>query len=430
MKARYVVLAFLVMLSVITYMDRICISVLAGPMQKDLGISEEGWGWIIGAFLLGYGLFEIPSGALGDWLGQRKVIARIVVWWSAFTALTGIATNFYVLYATRFLFGAGEAGAYPNASGVIGRWFPAAERARAQGIVWGASRVGGALTPLAIAPLLGTFPWQTPFFVFGALGLVWAAAWLAWFRDDPNEHPAVTPQELAEIGPPRVESHHAIPWAALFRGRQLWLIMAMYWFYVFGAIFFMFALTKYFTDGRQFTKYEAALSVSLAFGAGAVGNAIGGVLSDRLSKRFGLWIGRCAVGATCLTLTGLLQIATAFAPGKFWPAALLIIAFGVMDGMLPAAWAVCLDVGRRHAGAVSGAMNTAGQAAGFVCMSLYGYMIVNLGFELPLLLFAVNMFVGAIFFIWIDPTRPLIAEATTPPAESPVAFVQNVEQSA
>jgi MFS family permease len=198
----------------------------------------------------------------------------------------------------------------------------------------------------------------------------------------------------------------------------------MYWFYVFGAIFFMFALTKYFTDGRQFTKYEAALSVSLAFAAGAIGNAVGGFASDRLSKRYGLWIGRCLVGATCLTLTGLLQIATAFAPGKIAPAALLILAFGVMDGMLPAAWAVCLDVGRRYSGAVSGAMNTAGQAAGCICMSLYGYMIVHLGFERPLLLFAVNMFIGAIFFTLIDPTRPLHVEPPLPESEEQPVYLE------
>src|SRR5687768_9999237 len=139
MRTRYSVLGMLVLLSIITYMDRICIGVLAKPMKESLGISEAGWGWVISAFLLAYGLFEIPTGALGDSIGQRKVLTRIVVWWSAFTMLTGIARNYYVLVATRFLFGAGEAGAYPNASGVISRWFPVGERARAQGLVWGAS---------------------------------------------------------------------------------------------------------------------------------------------------------------------------------------------------------------------------------------------------------------------------------------------------
>jgi MFS family permease len=199
MKVRYVVLLMLVLLSVITYLDRICIGVAGADIQKDLGISEQAWGWVLGAFLLSYGIFEIPSGALGDRIGQRKVLTRIVLWWSAFTALTPLARNYYALVATRFLFGAGEAGAYPNASGCICRWFPLAERARAQGLVWGASRLGGALTPLVVVPLKNSLGWQACFWLFGTLGLVWAAVWVSWFRDDPAKHAAVTKAELVEI---------------------------------------------------------------------------------------------------------------------------------------------------------------------------------------------------------------------------------------
>jgi ACS family glucarate transporter-like MFS transporter len=420
MKTRYLVLLMLILLSIITYMDRICIGVLAGPMQKDLGISDAGWGWVISAFLIAYGLFEVPTGALGDLFGQRKMLTRIVLWWSAFTVLTGVATNYYVLVATRFLFGAGEAGAYPNASGCISRWFPAGERGRAQGLVWGASRVGGALTPLVITPLLKVFPWQAPFLIFGALGLVWSVVWYVWFRDDPAQHPGVTPLELAEIGAAKPhDSHRGVPWSELFRSPRLWLIIGMYWFYVFGAIFFMFALTKYFTKARGLGNYEAAIGVSLAFAMGALGNAVGGWATDRLSKRFGLWVGRSLVGATSMTVTGLLLLATAFTPGKLPAVVLLALCFGVMDGMLPAAWSICLDVGKQYSGAVSGAMNTAGQAAGALCMVLYGYFIQWTGnYEFPLVVFALNMFVSAIFFVWIDPTRPLIRESSAEfPAE-------------
>src|SRR5437762_9320372 len=222
MKVRYRVLAMLVMLSVVTYLDRICIAVAASDMQKDLHISEEGWGWVLGAFFFAYGLFEIPSGGLGDRIGQRKVLTRIVLWWSAFTALTPLARNYYALVATRFLFGAGEAGAYPNASGCISRWFPAGERARAQGLVWGASRLGGALTPLIVVPLKAALGWKACFWLFGALGIAWAVAWTLWYCDEPASHPTITDQELAEIGPRPVASHAGIPWATLFWSPQLW----------------------------------------------------------------------------------------------------------------------------------------------------------------------------------------------------------------
>jgi len=190
MKVRHAVLAMLVLLSVVTYLDRICIGVSAKEIQADLGLSESQWGWVLGAFLLAYGIFEIPSGGLGDWIGQRRVLTRIVLWWSAFTALTPLASNYYMLVATRFLFGAGEAGAYPNASGCISRWFPAAERARAQGLVWGASRLGGALTPLIVVPLKAHLGWKMCFWLFASLGIIWAIVWYWWFRDQPSAHPA------------------------------------------------------------------------------------------------------------------------------------------------------------------------------------------------------------------------------------------------
>lgn len=412
MKTRHVVLIMLALLSIITYTDRLCISVAAEPMQKALGLTDIEWNWVLSAFLVGYGLFEIPSGGLGDRWGQRKVLTRIVAWWSAFTILTGVATNYWALIFTRFLFGAGEAGAYPNASGCIGRWFPLHERARAQGIVWGSSRIGGALTPLLVMPLLKTWHWQMPFFVFGAIGFVWAAAWFIWFRDDPAAHSSVSPEERAEIaaGGHDHVSHSEIPWGRLISSPQLWLIMAMYWFYVFGCIFFMLNLPKFLKVGRSFTDDEMKYCVSLGFAAGAIGNLIGGYLSDHLSRRFGLRAGRNLIGAASMALTGLLVLAMAFTQDKLLSAIELIVAFGIMDGMLPAAWALCLDVGKKYAGAVSGSMNMAGQASGAISTALYGYLTTAYGYNVPLLIYVGTFAVSAVLFLLIDPTRQLIPE--------------------
>lgn len=411
MKVRYVVLTLLVLLSVVTYLDRICIGIAAKDIQADLKLSESQWGWVLGSFLLAYGLFEIPSGGLGDRIGQRKVLTRIVLWWSAFTALTPLARNYYALVITRFLFGAGEAGAYPNASGCISRWFPAGERARAQGLVWGASRLGGALTPLIVVPLKAAVGWQACFWVFGVLGVVWAAVWAFWFRDDPARHKAVSQLELAEIGPPPAVSHAEIPWLALFSNPQLWLIVAMYWFYVTGFIFFMFWLPKYLTQGRGMSDHEMSISVALLWTMGFIGNVVGGLASDGLSKRYGLAIGRKIIGATCLALCGILLFTAAVVPNKFVTAGLMIAAFGVGDGMLPCSWAICLDVGRRYSGAVSGAMNSSGQAAGYISTVLYGYLITYYGYDRPLLVLAPNLLIAAVLFALIDPTRPLVEEA-------------------
>ena len=225
---RHRVLGMLVLLAVVTYVDRVCISVAGTTMQKDLGLTSEQWGWVLGAFALSYGLFEIPSGALGDRLGPRRVLARIVTWWSAFTALTGLASGFWPLVATRFCFGAGEAGAFPNAAATINRWFPARERAGAQGVVWMASRFGAGISPLLVVPLQSGVGWRTTFAIFGSLGVVWAVWWYAWFRDDPRDKPGVSAEELAVIGPSvGGHAHAAAPWRTMLAQPTLWWIMLM-----------------------------------------------------------------------------------------------------------------------------------------------------------------------------------------------------------
>src|ERR1041385_3859423 len=153
LKYRHRVLGLLILLLAITYLDRVCISVAGPRIQEDLHIDPVGWGWVTAIFTLSYGLFEIPTGALGDRIGPRRVLTRVVLWWSAFTSLTGVVSRYPLLLLVRFCFGAGEAGAYPNAAIVIGRWIPAAKRTRAWGILWMTSQAGAALSPLLVVPI-------------------------------------------------------------------------------------------------------------------------------------------------------------------------------------------------------------------------------------------------------------------------------------
>ena len=182
----------LALLSIITYVDRVCIAVAGPRMQEDLGISPQAWGWVTSVFFLSYSAFEIPSGLMGDRIGPRQVLTRIVLWWSAFTSLTGMVSNYSLLLLVRFCFGMGEAGAYPNAATVIARWIPEQHRARAWGIVWMTAQVGAASAPLLVVPIQLRYGWRASFFVFGILGVIWAAVWYAWFRDRPAEKPGVS----------------------------------------------------------------------------------------------------------------------------------------------------------------------------------------------------------------------------------------------
>src|SRR4029079_2029207 len=196
MSVRGRVLVFAFLLAVVTYLDRICISAAAPAIMDELHLSFIQMGLVFSAFTLAYSLFEVPSGWLGDVRGPRRVLTRIVLWWSAFTMLTGAARGFLSLITIRFLFGAGEAGAFPNVARSFSRWFPVRERGRANGVLFLGSRLGGMLSaPIALL-LVGRWGWRASFVVFGTIGLVWAAAWHAWYRDRPEDHAAMTPAEL------------------------------------------------------------------------------------------------------------------------------------------------------------------------------------------------------------------------------------------
>ena len=411
MKKRHVVLVFLATLSVITFLDRLAIAVAGPRIQDALGISPERWGWVLGAFVLAYGIFEIPSGASGDRIGQRSVLTRIVVWWSGFTALTAAATGFVHLMATQFLFGAGEAGAYPNASGVIARWFPRAERARAQGVVWASSRIGGALSPLLVVPLLGAVGWRGMFLVFSGLGLVWAVWWRRWYHDRCDQQPGITAGELSEIGAGAGKSHEDAPWRGLLYSRQVWLVVAMYWCYVWASWFYFTWFPTYMVRGAGFTESQMGLVSALPFVLGCAGNLAGGALSDRLSRRYGLKVGRCVLASSALAASSLLLAALAFAAGKRNVVLFASAGFGILDLMLPCAWSLCLDIGRAHAGVITATMNTAGLSGGFVCTVLFGYLVrATGGYRAPLCLISAMVMLSAVLFLAIDPGKPVWEE--------------------
>jgi len=343
------VLGMLFLMVLIMYLDRLAIGVAAPRMQAELGLGPGQWGWVIGAFTLAYAAFEMPSGALGDRNGQRTVLTRIVVWWSAFTALTGAVTGLGPLLAVRFLFGAGEAGAFPNATGVVARWFPAGERARASSAFWIATSVGGVMTPLVVVPMLKAYGWRVPFVIFAVIGLVWAVVWQSWYRD-----------------PVGTVDRKAAPWGLMLRDRNFRWVLVMYHCYCWGGYFYLSWIYTYLQTGRGLTEEQMKFASALPPLLGMAGILAGGFLSDGLARRYGLRVGRCAVGAPALIAAGVLMMAATVTKDNTWAVGLLAVGMGVLNMMLPVAWAVCADVGGEHTGAVSGAMNTAGQLGSFI----------------------------------------------------------------
>ena len=178
---RYRVLVLLCSLATLTYLDRICISIVGVRIKTEFALSNEQFGWVLASFALAYALFEIPSGLWGDYIGPRKVFIRIVLWWSLFTALTGFATGLVSLIIVRFLFGMGESGTYPNCLITVSRWFPKNETGRSLIWVGIGSQIGSAIAPLIIIPLAVSYGWRMPFYVNALIGVIWVlCCYIKW----------------------------------------------------------------------------------------------------------------------------------------------------------------------------------------------------------------------------------------------------------
>ena len=238
---RYRVQILLFFLILITYLDRVCISLVGVKIKSEFKLTNEQFGWVLGAFALAYALFEIPSGVLGDRIGQRKVFIRIVLWWSLFTALTGATTGLLTLMSTRFLFGMGESGAFPNSSGTISRWFPTAETARSTSWLFIGSNVGAAIAPLIVIPIAAAYGWRAPFFVNGLIGLIWVAVCFLWFKNNPAEMKNITREEKSFIETNRrfINHRQKFPWKAAFKNRSLWALVAAFFCSQWGLYFFL-----------------------------------------------------------------------------------------------------------------------------------------------------------------------------------------------
>lgn len=403
MKRKNIILTMLIILGVVTFLDRINISVAGSSIMSDLNLSPEEWGWVQSAFILSYGLMQIPMGAFGDRRGHRKVLSLIVMWWSLFTALTGMAGGLASLLLIRFMFGVGEAGSSPCSTGVISRWFEKHEVGKAQGYVWAASRMGGALTPFVVIPVMMWLGWREAFYLLGALGVVWSIVWYAFYRDKKTTDTPYLYKESNE--------KTSINWKEIVRNRQFWIICAMYFFYAFGSWFFFSWFPTFMELGRGFDKSELTYAVAVPFIMSMIGNITGGYLTDKLTKKYGLKVGRKALGSSSLAVSAVCMFLAAFIPGKMTVFIFLSLCFGIFDLMLPSAWALCIDLGKKNAGAISGAMNTFGNIGGFCCGILFGYLVQASGnYNLPLYMIAGMLIISAVLFAFINPTKPIVKE--------------------
>ncbi|OGD21199.1 MAG: MFS transporter [Candidatus Aminicenantes bacterium RBG_16_63_16] len=409
-RVRYRVLAFLSCLAAITYMDRVAISITARHIMRDLHLSDVQMGFVFSAFTLAYGLFEIPTGWWGERIGTRKVLTRIVIWWSSFTIATAAAFNYGSLLVVRFIFGMGEAGAWPNAARTFSLWFPSMERGSAQGIFFAGAHFSAALTPLIATALLARLNWRWVFAIFGLVGYFWAFAWRRWFRDRPELHPSVNAPELEliESGRTLAGGHgvRGVPWKRILSNRTVLLLCAMYFVQSYGFYFYITWLPSYLERARGFSAVKLGIFTGLPMVVCLVSDLFGGLTTDALSRRFGLRFGRAGVGAASFLFAAVCILLGAAVRDAWTAAALLSLAAGGLTFLLGAAWGTCIDIAGDNAGVVSACMNTAGQVGGMLSPVILGFVLHRwANWAAPLYVTGLLLIGGAVCWTMIDPRR-------------------------
>jgi MFS family permease len=334
-----------------------------------------------------------------------------VLWWSAFTAATGWVFNAVSLVVTRTLFGAGEAGCFPNLTRAFTTWLPGRERERAQAILWLSARWGGAFTPLLVAGILQFVSWRRAFEIFGCIGLVWAFAFYRWYRDDPADHPDVNEAELAII-PPRSETarvHGAIPWGRFGAHPATWLLWVQYFCLSYSWTFYITWLPTYLRDARHTATAQGALLAGLPLFLGGIGCLVSGYLTHGLSGRMSVRTARTALAATGFFAAAICVLLFLRIADPTVAMIVLGISSFFNDFVMPPAWAACMDVGGRYSGTLSGSMNMMGNLGGGASAILVPYLLSWTGQNWAVIfyIFAAVYVLGGVCWLFLDSTTPM-----------------------
>jgi MFS transporter, ACS family, glucarate transporter len=378
----FVVLATF-LLSVLLYVDRVCISTAKEAVVDDLSLTDRQWGVVMSAFAFGYALLQTPTGALADRLGARSILASVVTIWSLFTGLTASAWNFTSLVVIRFLFGAGEAGAFPGIARVVYAWFPVSERGLVKGINFSGARLGAAATMPLLPWMIDQLGWKESFLLLMIIGFAWSIGWWLWFRDEPAQQMRLPRAELEYILTTRQKTDHAaaapLSLAAMFRSGNLWLAMGQYFASNFTFFFTLSWLYPYVKNRFQLESVSAGLYSMAPLIAGALGNIVAGWWVDALYRSGRHTLSRRLPAIVGFALAALGLVFSVEQDSPLPAVAWLSLAIFGADMTLAPSWSFCIDIGGRHSGAVSGTMNMAGNLGSAVVGLVFPVLVENYG---------------------------------------------------
>ncbi len=428
-RVRWRILFLLLLISIVTYIDRVNISVTARHMMPSLGLTDLQMGWIFSAFVFGYALFQVPGGWMGDRWGPRRVLTFAVIWWSIFTALTAIAPTLPLanligimgsLMVVRFLIGIGEAAALPNFNRSVANWHPPEERGLGIGITIGGIGIGSALTPPVTAWIMVNYGWQTAFYAAGLLGLVIALLWYWYATDFPRQHPQVNEAEAAIIEGKgnHIETHKlpfpsrgegakyqsgAVPWKAILTTPTVWLLVLSYTCLGYVAYIYMSWFYLYLVNVRGFAILQGAFFASAPFIAMTIFCPLGGWVTDRLVEKYGINLGRASVGGTGMILAALFIIIGANVEAPYVAIGFLSLGAGWLYFTVGPFWSSATDLSKPYAGTLSGLMNTGANLGGTLSPTLTPWIADSFGWPVALGLAAAIALMGGLCWLFIKP---------------------------
>lgn len=415
---RWRILAALFAISVVTYIDRVNISVTARHMMPALGLTDQQMGYVFSAFVAGYALCQIPGGWLGDRFGSRRVLTCAILWWSGWTAATGLAATSALasavgvtgaLMVVRFLLGAGESTALPNFNRAVADWLPANEQALGIGLAIGGIGFGAAVTPPITAWIMVNYGWQTAFYASALVGIAVAVLWYWYATDRPVDHPGVNQAERDVIatGKEMAPLRTAIPWRRIAATPTMWWLVLSYTCLGYVAYIYMSWFYLYLVNVRGFGELRGALFAMLPFLAMWVGCPLGGWLTDRLSITKGMTGARVRIGAGGMVLSGLAIALGAWSPHPVLAVIFLSVGAGCLYFSVGAYWSSTIQLSNQHAGTLSGIMNTGANLGGSLSPTLTPWLADQIGWVGALGTAATIAIVGGLLWWRIDLERGL-----------------------
>jgi ACS family glucarate transporter-like MFS transporter len=418
---RWSLIFWLFMLSAVAFLDRVNISIAGGSLAAAYHLSNVQLGWVFSAFLAGYALFQTPGGRLADKLGPRRVLAAGVIWWGIFTALTasvpsGIAGALWLFVTARFLLGAGEAVMYPASNQFVARWIPMQERGIANGWIFAGVGAGAGLSPPLITYIMLHYGWRTSFWICAVIGLIAGLIWFIAARDSPEEHTRVSTSELEFIregisgAKSEKKDQPLVPWSLLLKSREVWAITLSYFSFGYVAWIFFSWFYLYLAQVRNLNLKASAFYAMLPFLAMATCCPLGGLISDRLTRKWGGRVGRCYLAAVVILAAGVFLVLGSEVHGARLASVVLAGGAGALYLAQSSFWSVTAGLAGSSSGSVSGFMNMGAQIGGMVTASLTPAIASRFGWTASFMVAAALCVFGALAWLIVDPERAISTE--------------------